>query len=409
MKVLDPVRVGGTGRAGGRTLSYVWTDDFLVSTEAEAMGLFDKIRGEFIDIIEWTDSSPNTLVYRFQRHGNEIKNGAQLTVREGQSAVFIDEGQLADVFGPGMYTLDTENLPVLSTLKGWKHGFESPFKAEVYFVNMRQFTDQKWGTKNPVTMRDPEFGPVRVRAFGTYAMRVSDPGKFIREIVGTDGHFTTEDVTDQVRNVLVARFSDAMASSGIPVLDMAANYDEFGRKLADRVSGDMDGYGIELRTLLVENISLPPAVEEVLDKRTSMGVVGDLDQYTKFQAAEAIGDIAKNPGSGGMAAGGMGAGMGFAMANQIGQAMNQPTGGAGQAQGGAAPPPLPQGPSFFAAIDGKQAGPFNAAALRQHIESGSVTRDTLIWSEGMSDWTSAGQVEAVAKMFGSVPPPLPPR
>ena len=226
------------------------------------MGLFDKIKGEFIDVIEWTDSSPNTLVYRFQRHNNEIKNGAELTVREGQAAVFIDEGQLADVFGPGMYTLETENLPILATLKGWKHGFESPFKAEVYFVNMRQFTDQKWGTKNPVTMRDPEFGPVRVRAFGTYAVRVSDPGKFIKEIVGTDGHFTTEDVTDQVRNVLVARFSDAMASSGIPVLDMAANYDELGNKLADRVSTDMDGYGIELRTLLVENISLPPAVEE---------------------------------------------------------------------------------------------------------------------------------------------------
>ena len=265
------------------------------------MGLFDKITGEFIDVIEWTDASPNTLVYRFQRHNNEIKNGAQLTVREGQTAVFIDEGQLADVFTPGMYRLETENLPVLSTLKGWKHGFESPFKAEVYFVNTRQFTDEKWGTKNPVTMRDPEFGPVRVRAFGTYAMRVSDPSKFLTEIVGTDGHFTTEDVTDQVRNILVSRFSDAMASSGIAVLDMAANYDELGSTLADRVSEDMGGYGIELRTLLVENISLPPAVEEALDKRTSMGVLGDMSKYTQYQAAEAIGDIANNPGGGGMA------------------------------------------------------------------------------------------------------------
>jgi membrane protease subunit (stomatin/prohibitin family) len=370
------------------------------------MGLFDKIKGEFIDVIEWTDSSPNTLVYRFPRHNNEIKNGAQLTVREGQTAVFIDEGQLADVFEPGMYSLETENLPILSTLKGWKHGFESPFKAEVYFVNMRQFTDQKWGTKNPVTMRDPEFGPVRVRAFGTYAVRVSDPGKFLKEIVGTDGHFTTEDITDQVRNILVARFSDAMASSGIAVLDMAANYDEFGTLLGERVSGDMDGYGLELRTLLVENVSLPPAVEEALDKRTSMGVIGDMSKYTQFQAAEAIGDMANNPGPGGMAAGGMGAGMGFAMANQIGAAMNQPP--AAPAQGGAAPPPIPQGPQYFAAIGGQQAGPFDTAALKAHIDAESVTRETLVWYEGMAEWTAAGEVEEVAKLFGSVPPPLPP-
>ena len=370
------------------------------------MGLFDKIRGEFIDVIEWTDTSPNTLVYRFPRHNNEIKNGAQLTVREGQAAVFIDEGSLADVFGPGMYSLETSNLPILSTLKGWKHGFESPFKAEVYFVNMRQFTDQKWGTKNPVTMRDAEFGPVRVRAFGTYVMRVGDPGKFIKEIVGTDGHFTTEEVTDQVRNVLVARFSDAMASSGIAVLDMASNYDEFGAKLSERVRDDMDGYGIELRSLLVENISLPAAVEEALDKRTSMGVLGDMTKYTQYQTAEAIGDAAKNPGPGGMAAGGMGAGLGFAMANQIGQAMSPQQ--QGSQQGGGAPPPLPRGPTYFVAVDGKQAGPFDRAALKQRIEAGTVTPDTLVWSEGMDEWTAAGQVDAVAKLFGSAPPPLPP-
>jgi len=375
------------------------------------MGLFDKIRGEFIDVIEWTDSSPNTLVYRFPRYNNEIKYGAELTVREGQNAVFIDEGKLADVFPPGMYTLETSNLPILSTLKGWKHGFESPFKAEVYFVNTRQFTDQKWGTKNPVTMRDPEFGPVRVRAFGTYAMRVDDPSKFIKEIVGTDGHFTTEEVTDQVRNVLVARFSDAMASAGIPVLDMAANYDELGEKLSDRVGDDMEGYGIQLRTLLVENISLPQAVEEALDKRTSMGVIGNLDQYTKYQTAEAIGDMAENPGPGGMAAGGMGAGMGFAMANQIGQSMSQPgqqgqQGGGGQ-QGQAGPPPIPESPKFYAAIDGKQAGPFDEAALKQQIESGAVTKETLVWRQGMDDWKKASEVDAVSKHFGATPPPLP--
>jgi membrane protease subunit (stomatin/prohibitin family) len=378
------------------------------SLETVEMGLFDKLKGELIDVIEWTDSSPNTLVFRFPRHNNEIKNGAQLTVREGQAAVFIDEGQLADVFGPGMYELETENLPILATLKGWKHGFESPFKAEVYFVSMRQFTDQKWGTKNPVTMRDPEFGPVRVRAFGTYAVRVSDAGRFLTEIVGTDGHFTTEEVTDQIRNILVARFSDAMASSGIAVLDMASHYDELGDKLDDRVKADLESYGLELRTLLVENISLPPAVEEALDKRTSMGVIGDLSKFTQYQTAEAIGDAAKNPGAGGMMAGGMGAGLGFAMANQFTQTQGQAHGQGQGGQPGSAPPPLPQGARYFAAIDGKQAGPFDAAALRSQIDAGAVTRDTLVWADGMADWAKAGTVDAVAKLFGAAPPPLPP-
>jgi len=371
------------------------------------MGLFDKIRGEFIDVIEWTDDSGNTLVYRFDRHGNEIKNGAQLTVREGQAAVFVDEGQLADVFTPGMYRLETANLPILSTLRGWKHGFESPFKAEVYFVSTRLFTDQKWGTKNPVTMRDPEFGPVRVRAFGTYAIRVSDPPVFIREIVGTDRHFTTEEVTDQIRNILVARFSDAMAESGIPVLDMAANYDELGAKLDDRVKHDLVAYGLELRTLLVENISLPQAVEEALDKRTSMGVIGDMGKYTQYQAATAIGDAAKSPDGGGLAAGGMGAGLGMAMASQIGRAMNPPQGSA--PAGGTAPPPLPQAPQYYVALDGKQAGPFGIDAVGQQVHAGAVTKDTLVWTAGMAEWAPAAEVEAVAKLFGAVPPPLPPK
>ena len=376
------------------------------------MGLWDKIKGELIDVIEWTDDTGNTLVYRFERHNNEIKNAAELTVREGQTAVFIDEGQLADVFGPGMYTLETENLPVLSTLKGWKHGFESPFKADVYFVSTRQFTDQKWGTKNPVMLRDPEFGAVRVRAFGTYAVRVSDAATFIREIVGTDGHFTTAEVTDQIRNILVARFSDALAESGIAVLDMAANYDELGAKLADRVKQDLEGYGVELRTLLVENISLPPAVEEALDKRTSMGVIGDMGAYTQYQAATAIGDAAKNPDGGGLAAGGLGAGLGFAMASQMGQALNQPQQSAPQAGGApptpAGPPPLSKGPQYFAAIDGEQAGPFDTAELGRQIEAGKVTRDTLVWTEGMAEWAAAGDVETVASLFGAQPPPLPP-
>jgi membrane protease subunit (stomatin/prohibitin family) len=365
------------------------------------MSLWDKVKGELVDVIEWTDSTSDTIVHRFERRGNEIKNGARLTVREGQAAVFIDEGELADVFEPGMYTLETANLPVLSTLRGWKHGFQSPFKAEVYFVSTRQFTDQKWGTKNPVMLRDPEFGPVRLRAFGTYAVRVKDAGAFIKEIVGTEDTFTSDEISGQIRNILIARFTDALGESGIPVLDMAAHQDELGKALAGRVQQDLDGYGLELRTLLVENISLPPAVEEALDKRTSMGVVGDLRAFTQYQAAEALGDAARNPGGGGLAAGGLAAGLGMAMGNQVAQGIAQPA-------AGAAPPPLPPAPEYYAGIDGKQAGPFREAALRDEIRAGRVTRETLVWTQGMAEWKPAGDVEGVARLLGAVPPPLPP-
>lgn len=359
------------------------------------MALFDKIRGEFIDIIEWTDSSSDTIVYRFERHDNEIKMGARLTVREAQRAIFVNKGQIADVFEPGMYTLETDNLPILSTLMGWRHGFHSPFKAEVYFVNMRRFTDLKWGTKHPITLRDAEFGPVRLRAFGTYVMRVCDPKVLLREIVGTDGHFTTGEITDQLRNLIVSRFADVLAESRIPVLDLAANYEELGQFVTERIKQEFTNYGLELTTMLVENISLPPTVEEALDKRTSMGAIGDLHKYTQFQAANAMEEAAKNPG--GMAGGGMGMGMGFAMANQMGQAM---------ADQGAAPPPLPQSGPFYAAFDGQQAGPFDLAAMQQHIESGRLTPQTLVWHKGMAGWVAAEHVKELKGLFDG-PPPLP--
>lgn len=373
------------------------------------MGLFDKLRGELIDIIEWTDSSNDTLVHRFERYQNEIKMGARLTVREGQAAVFIDKGKIADVFEPGMYTLQTDNMPILSTLKGWAHGFNSPFKAEVYFVSTRRFTDLKWGTKHPITLRDAEFGPVRLRAFGTYVIRVTGPGVFIREIVGTDGHFTTDEITDQLRNLIVSRFADVTGESKIPVLDLAANYDELGEFVTTKIKEDFGNYGLELTKMLVENISLPPAVEEALDKRTSMGVLGDLHKYTQFQAANAMEDAAKNPS--GMAGGGMSMGMGFAMANQMGQAMgNQPNAAQSPAPSQpAGPPPLPQSVAFYVALGGKQAGPFDAAALKQHVQSGQLTPQTLVWKQGMANWTAAEQVDELKSLFGAAPPPLPPQ
>lgn len=370
------------------------------------MGLFDKLRGEFIDIIEWTDDSNDTMVYRFERYDNEIKYNAKLVVRESQTAVFINMGQLADVFKPGMYELKTENLPILSTLQGWKYGFHSPFKAEVYFVNMRRFTDLKWGTKNPIMLRDPEFGPIRLRAFGTYTVRVNEPSTFIKEIVGTDGHFTTDEINDQLRNIVVSRFSDAVAESKIPVLDLAANYDEMGDFVLKKIADEFKAYGLELPKLLVENISLPPAVEEALDKRSSMGIVGNLQQYTQFQAANAMEDAAQNPG--GMAGGGMGMGMGFAMANQMGQAMTNPQQGQ-PAQPGGGPPPLPTAPQFYAALGGQQAGPFDAASLKLKVQTGEITQETLVWKQGMAAWTAAGEVPDMAAFFQQMPPPLPPQ
>ncbi len=359
------------------------------------MGLWDKIKGEFIDIVEWIDSTQDTMVYRFERHGNEIKHQAKLVVREGQSAVFVNEGQIADVFNPGMFTLETKNLPVLSTLQGWKYGFSSPFKAEVYFVSMRLFTDLKWGTKNPVMMRDPEFGVVRLRSFGTYVIKVKDPGTFIRQVVGTDGRFATGEITEQLRNMIVSRFTDIVAESKVPVLDLAANYDELGKFVTDRLRPEFEALGLYLDKLLIENISLPPEVEQVLDKKTSMGVIGNLQAYTQFQTANSIPDAARNPG--GLAAAGAGFGMGAAMAGQMAQA------------GQAAPPPLPQAAQFYVAVNGRQTGPFDAAGLQSEARAGRLNRDSLVWKAGMAEWTPASQTPELASILQSAPPPLPPK
>ncbi len=368
------------------------------------MGLWDKLKGELIDIIEWTDDSNDTLVYRYERYGNEIKYGAKLVVREGQAAVFVNQGQLADVFKPGMYTLETGNLPILSTIMGWKYGFESPFKAEVYFVNTRWFTDLKWGTKNPIMMRDPEFGPVRLRAFGTYTIRVTDPGTFIKDIVGTDAHFTTTEITNQLRNLIITRFTDLLGEAKIPILDLASNYNEFSEFATNQLKPEFETYGLEVAKLLVENISLPKAVEEALDRRSSMGVIGNMGQYTQYQAANAMEAAAQNPGAGGMAGGGMGLGMGLAMANQMGRSMNQAN---QQAAAPAGPPPLPQSVQFYLAVNGQQAGPFAIDALRQQVAGGQLTPETLVWKQGMANWTPAGKVLELSDLFGAAPPPIP--
>lgn len=367
------------------------------------MSLWDKALGELIDIVQWIDDTNDTMVYRFERYNNQIKYGAKLTVREGQAAVFVNEGVIADVFQPGMFTLETRNLPVLSTLQGWAYGFNSPFLAEVYFCSTRQFTDLKWGTMNPIVMRDSEFGPVRIRAFGTYVVRVKDPIVLIRQIVGTDGHFTVDEIHNQLRNVIVSRFAEIVSQSHIPVLDMAANYGAFGEFLTQRIGPEFESYGLELTTLLVENISLPAAVEEALDKRTSMGVVGNLATFTQFNVADSIPDAAKNPG--GLAAAGAGLGMAMGMAAPLAQALS------GHAQGGTSetPPPIPGVPTYFVAVEGKQTGPFDTQALASQASAGRLTPHTLVWTQGMAQWTPAGQVPALAPIFAGVPPLIPPK
>ena len=367
------------------------------------MGLFSNFRSEFIDIIEWTDNSSNTLVYRFERHDNEIKNNAKLTVREGQAAVFVNEGKIADVFGPGMHNLNTQNLPILSTLKGWKYGFDSPFKAEVYFVSTRNFTDQKWGTKNPITLSDDRFGMLEIRAFGTYVIKVKDPALFLREIVGTDGHFTTEEISNQLRSLIVARFTDAIGEANLPVEKYAANTNEIAQLIKGIMQEDFDAYGIDLTNFLIENVSMPDDIKSEIFELSRLDRV-DLDKFAKIKAAKSMEKAAENES--GTAGAGMGMGMGFAMANQIGNAF-QSNQQSNQSAGG--PPPLPNQVSFHIAVNGQQSGPHDLNSLQQMINSNQINRDTLVWKQGMPQWTAAGQVADLQNLFGSVPPPLPPQ
>ncbi|MCT8159597.1 SPFH domain-containing protein [Pseudoruegeria sp. SHC-113] len=374
------------------------------------MGIFDFLSGQFIDVIHWTDDTRDTIVWRFERHGHEIKYGAKLTVREGQAAVFVHEGQLADVFSPGLYMLETNNMPVMTTLQHWDHGFKSPFKSEIYFVNTTRFTDLKWGTKNPIIIRDPEFGPVRLRAFGTYTIRVTDPGRFMVEIVGTDGEFTKDEITYQIRNIIVQEASRVLASSGIPVLDMAANTADLGKLVAAQISDTLTAYGLTMPELYIENISLPPAVEAALDKRTSMGLAGDLGQFTQYSAAEAMTAAAANPNGGGGMGAGLGMGMGMAMANQMAQSGPW---GARPAQAPAAaapvaPPPPPVEHVWHIAKDGQTSGPFSKADLGRMAADGSLTRESFVWTPGQDGWMKAEDVAELAQLFTILPPPPPP-
>jgi excisionase family DNA binding protein len=283
------------------------------------MGLMNFIKGQLIEIIEWTDDSRDSISWRFPDDNKEIKRGAQLIVRESQVAQFVYLGEFGDTFGPGKHTLTTENIPILTTLKSWKYGFESPFKADVYFINTRLFTGNKWGTSNPVMLRDHDFGIVRLRAFGTYDFHVTNPKLFLKEVAGTDQHFRLDEFADTMRSRLVSVFTDALASAQIPALDMAARYTEVGEALLPLINPAMQSkYGMELTSFILENVSVPPEVESAIDKRSSMGAIGNLNEYVKFQMAEGLG---KGDSA---AAGPAQFAMGIAMANQMANQMGQP-------------------------------------------------------------------------------------
>ena len=358
------------------------------------MGLFDWLSDQFIDVIEWTDSSHDTMVYRFDRHDNEIKYGAKLIVRESQIAVFVNEGEIADILEPGTYELETKNIPILTSLQHWDHGFNSPFKAEVYFVNTKRFTDLKWGTKNPIMVRDPEFSMVRLRAFGTYEIRVEDPKVFLQEIVGTDGHFTTDEIDAQLTNLIVSKFAAILGENDVPALDLAANYEKFGTYITERISPYFKEYGLELTKILIENISLPSEVEKALDRRSSREISGDLDANLKYQAGEALG----NENGSGAISDMVGMGAGLAMGSQMMK-------GIGEKSPTMTPPPIPGSEKrYFVAVDKEPQGPFDLDKIKTMIREGSVRRESLVWTEGMKSWQEASAV--LETLFRSTPPPL---
>jgi len=357
------------------------------------MNLWNKIFGEFIDVIDWLDESSDTLVYRFPRYNNEIKYGAKLTVRESQAVVFVNEGEIADVLGPGIYELETKNIPIISTIQHWDHGFNSPFKAEVYFCNLRRFLDLKWGTKNPIILRDKEFGVVRVRAYGTYEIRINDPKRFIKEIVGTEGHFILEDITSGLRNIIISKFTSIVGDSKIPLLDLAANYEKLALYIKENLQNEFDEYGIELIDLHIENISVPSLVEKAIDERSSMGVIKDLDNYLKYKTATALD---KNSDLSSMAS----MGIGFAMADKLAQSFKNDN---------STPKkdyiPAPYEKMYYITKNNQPDGPYSIDEIEDMIKRNRLSKNSMLWSSGMENWESAKSFEELNSIYKFLTPP----
>lgn len=373
------------------------------------MGIFDRLKNEFLDIIEFIDNSNNTLVYRFERFQNEIKNNSKLIVREGQQAIFMNEGKIADIFNAGTHTLNTQNLPILSTLKGWKYDFNSPFKAEVYFINTRNFIDQKWGTKNPLLLNDDRFGMLEIRAFGTYAFKIVDAQKFIREIVGTDGQFTTDEITEQLKSIIVSRFTDAIGEANLPIESYVGNTNELSATIFDIMKDDFAVYGIELSKFLLENTSMPDDVKKEIFELSRLSKI-DMQKFTQYKTAQSIEKAAENPS--GIAGAAFSFGTGMNMARQMMQSFDGLSQNSSTTQTSFSshqvPPPLPtEGKSFFVAINNVQSGPFNQSQLLSLIQNKQLSADTLVWNQGMTGWEKASTISELQNLFSQTPPPLP--
>ena len=383
------------------------------------MGLLDKLKGEIVDIIEWIDDSRSTLAWRFPRYQNEIKNGAQLIVREGQKAVFVYRGALADQFEPGAYELKSENLPILSTLQGWKHGFDSPFRSEVYFINTRPVTDLRWGTPQPVTVRDPDFKMVQVRANGLCVVKIADVEIFLKEVIGTDSAVEVDEIAELLRRVISMAFSDMVLESGLGAIDLQGQQVSLSGKLAEFVQDRVDDeFGLEIPDMTM-NISLPDEITQAMTRGVAKGVEAsgfvenvDLNKYQQAQAADAMLAAAENEGGsvmGDMMQMGMGVAMAGTMANQMGGIGQQPAPqqAAPQAAAPAGPPPLPGQKMFHVDHGGNPGGPYNMGQMQQGIQGGQVTGHTLVWAEGMAAWSPAQAVPELQALFAA-PPPMPP-
>ncbi|MRJ06133.1 MAG: antifreeze protein [Epsilonproteobacteria bacterium] len=411
------------------------------------MGFFDWLKGQFIDVIEWLDDSHDTIVYRFQRQGNEIKYGAKLIVRPGQVAVFVNEGQIADTFGPGTYVLETRNLPILTTLQHWDHGFNSPFKAEVYFVSTARFTDLKWGTKGEVLIPDAQFGMVPIKAYGTFEIRVKDPQKLLKEVVGTDGLFTTDEIKGQLANLIVSNLPKAIGELGISVPQLALHYGEIGEKLRQYLQPLFESYGLSLEKLVIENVSLPDQIMDAIKDRVSQNILGDMDEYIKYKTAQGLekggsgggnsfiemgigmglgGKFAQTFGSGGGGVKGNNSNMGGIFPGQTGnngggnggisggvsfsgEGSPQPgreKSGGRENSGTPTPPPPPPQEKFFVAVNGEAKGPYTFSQLVKMVEEGKITPRTYLWKKGMENWKRAK--ELLPDLFSQTPPPPPP-
>jgi membrane protease subunit (stomatin/prohibitin family) len=360
------------------------------------------------DLIEYIDEGKGEIVHRMPERGSgDFRIGSQLVVRESQAAVFFRDGKALDTFGPGRHTITTANVPGLVDLIGKAFSGQTPFKAEVYFVTMRELTDMKWGTPQPITIPDPILGMARVTGYGTYAIQITDPQLFVAKIVGTQNLYGTRDIQGFFRSIILSKMMDLIGEMGKSIIQMAAFVEELGAGVRAKAQEEFASRGVTLNSFYVESISPTEETAKAIDARSAMGAIGDMGAYMQYQGAQAIRDAAQNQGAAGSGVGlGAGVGMGAAMGQMLGQTMQQQP-AQQPAAAAAAPPPLPQAISFYVAVGGQQSGPFDMATLQQYVQSGQLTRDTLVWKAGMASWTKASDVPDLGSLFAAVPPPIP--